>query len=1163
MIGTKVEAHDIEAVNTDGVTIYYKWINDNTELAVSYRTVSDGSGGYYIYHEYSGNVVIPESITYNGAIYNVTSIDADAFKSCSGLLSVTIPRSVVSISSGIFAFSNKLSSIIVNSDNPKYDSRDNCNAIIETNNNVLIAGCKNTTIPKDVTEIGERAFYGCNGLSSITIPASVTSIGRNAFLCSGLTSITIPNGVTSIGRSILGECSNLSSIIVDSENTKYDSRDNCNAIIETASHTLITGCKNSTIPHSVTSISEYAFGNCAGLTYIEIPDNINYIGKDAFTYSEDLLSVKIGSGVSIIETETFAGCISLKTITIGANVQEIKSRALSGCGNLETIISLNTTPPTLTRTAFQSTFWRNKYKNVIIQVPIGSFEAYQKADVWKEFPNIEESDFSNSGNYYKIDELNFPDQQFRDYLLNEPYGKDKFLTEEEIASITTLNVSNLGISDLKGIEYFTALKKLLCYKNNLTELDLSANKLLKEVDCYSNQIMGIKMDSLLASLPTLDEGEGSLYVLDATDEGNICFATQVSYAKSKGWIVYHYTGSEWQEYEGRESGILIAEENFPDEIFREYLMKQDYGKDMIITDDEIKSLTSIYINDYFYMADRAEGEITSLKGIEYFTFLESLSCIGNKLKTLDVSKNGHLTTLSCFANQLTKLDVSKNTELIEIQCGYNALTSLDLSNNTTLTSVYCVNNRLTTLYLPQNGKLTNLSCHNNKLSEIDLTNSKELTWLNCASNQFTDLDISKNTALTFLYCASNNLKNLDVSKNSALEELACMGNQLTSLDVSKNLKLKTLKCQGNKINGERMNQLIESLPIQESAFFCVIDTYFHEENICTKKQVKKAKEKGWKVMCGYDGFDSGSGPEAYHPHYTEYEGSESRDIFIDEETFPDEHFRAYLLNQSYGKDGYITEEEIGTITSINVSYGCGYISSMKGIEYFIALDTLNCSRIGLESIDVSQNVALKILSCSGNKLTSLDVSKNTALLILNCYDNPLTSLDVSNNTSLTKLYCNNNQLSILDVSNNTDLKELNCCWNQLTKLDISNNTYLNLLLFAGNIISEEAMDVLIKGLPQRTQNTSAWIGVVDLTIESEGNVCTSPQVTTAKERGWSVRAHTGNGGWSLYEGSVPSGIQGVSLDKNASASIYNLNGRRLIGTRKGINIIGGKKLLKH
>jgi len=192
-------AHDIEVQNGDGVTIYYKWINDSTELSVSYRTESNGYG------EYTGNVVIPESVTYNGVTYSVTAIGNDAFKSCSSLLSVTIPRSVVSISPGIFAFSNNLTSVIVDPRNPKYDSRDNCNAIIETATDMIIVGCKNTNIPSNIIGIGKYAFEGCLGLTSLTIPANVTSIGEYAFEgCSDLTSLTIPASVTSIGKGIFG-----------------------------------------------------------------------------------------------------------------------------------------------------------------------------------------------------------------------------------------------------------------------------------------------------------------------------------------------------------------------------------------------------------------------------------------------------------------------------------------------------------------------------------------------------------------------------------------------------------------------------------------------------------------------------------------------------------------------------------------------------------------------------------------------------------------------------------------------------------------------------------------------------------------------------------------------------------------------------------------------
>ncbi len=103
-ISANVSAHDIEAVNADGVTIYYYWINDSTELAVGFRTVSSGGGGYYIYREYTGNVVIPESVTYNGVTYSVTSIGAEAFAYCKGLVSVTIPNSVTSIGEHVFTY---------------------------------------------------------------------------------------------------------------------------------------------------------------------------------------------------------------------------------------------------------------------------------------------------------------------------------------------------------------------------------------------------------------------------------------------------------------------------------------------------------------------------------------------------------------------------------------------------------------------------------------------------------------------------------------------------------------------------------------------------------------------------------------------------------------------------------------------------------------------------------------------------------------------------------------------------------------------------------------------------------------------------------------------------------------------------------------------------
>ena len=221
----------------------------------------------------------------------LTSIGYYAFEDCAGLTSITIPASVTSIGKGAFNYCNNLATMTVAAGNPEYDSRNSCNAIIEKSTNTLIAGCKNTIIPDDVTSIGDGAFKG-SGLTTITIPANVTSIGNSAFEdCAGLTSITIPASVASIGYGAFSYCSNLATMIVEDGNPEYDSRNGCNAIIEKSTNTLIAGCKNTIIPDDVTSISQSAFVACRGLTTVTIPASVTYIGNDAFLDCEAVTDV--------------------------------------------------------------------------------------------------------------------------------------------------------------------------------------------------------------------------------------------------------------------------------------------------------------------------------------------------------------------------------------------------------------------------------------------------------------------------------------------------------------------------------------------------------------------------------------------------------------------------------------------------------------------------------------------------------------------------------------------------------------------------------------------------------------------------------------------------------------------------------------------------------
>ncbi|MBU3101771.1 MULTISPECIES: leucine-rich repeat domain-containing protein [Clostridium] len=256
----------------------------------------------------------------------------------------------------------------------------------------------------------------------------------------------------------------------------------------------------------------------------------------------------------------------------------------------------------------------------------------------------------------------------------------------------------------------------------------------------------------------------------------------------------------------------------------DYICKKNTDK---IIYSDLKNITDINLG---------YRDISSLSGIEYFTSLTTLDCNGNKLKTLDVSKNLALIDLNCSKNQLKNLDISKNIALTNLDCHNNQLTNLDVSKNTALTELDCYNNQLTNLDVNKNTELTNLDCHNNGLTNLDVSKNIELDSLVCGYNKLTILDVSKNIALISLECHSNQLTTLDVSKNTALTELGCQANQLIDLDVSKSIALDSLDCGGNQLanldvsknmgltsllcSSNRLTKLDLSNNIQITSLFC-------------------------------------------------------------------------------------------------------------------------------------------------------------------------------------------------------------------------------------------------------------------------------------------------------------------------------------------------------
>lgn len=341
-----------DAVEIDG--IYYNLITKGKVAEVAQNP-----------NNYSGSVEIPESVTYEGVNYSVTTIGASAFMNCYNLTSITIPNSITSIRACAFA-SAGIESIAIPSSVISIGSNSfsGCNNLTSVHISDLVAWCKlsfsnygadnplfyahhlylngeeikDLIIPNSITSIGNYAFYECSGLNSITIPNSVTSIGEGAFsLCSGLTSITIGDGVTSIGVNAFSYCSGLTSV---------------------------------TIPNSVVSIDNCAFMLCSNLTSVTIPNSVKNIGL-----------------------YTFSTCQKLNSITIGNGIESIGSRAFESCPELTDVYCYAKNIPNANSDVFKDSY----IEFATLHVPASVVSSYQSSEVWGDFGSI-----VSLGDYYEL-----------------------------------------------------------------------------------------------------------------------------------------------------------------------------------------------------------------------------------------------------------------------------------------------------------------------------------------------------------------------------------------------------------------------------------------------------------------------------------------------------------------------------------------------------------------------------------------------------------------------------------------------------------------------------------------------------------------------------------------------------------------------------------------
>jgi hypothetical protein len=339
---------------------------------------------------------------------SVTSIGSNAFENCGGLNSVTVENeSPVAIDENTFSNRTNATLYVPSGSKAVYETADYwkefkeivepspaisfadanvkalCVANWDTNGDGELSEAEAATVTSlgqvfkgneeitlfdelqyftGLTEIADYAFNECTKLESVILPSEVTRIGNWAFTtCNSLNTITIPASVTDIGAGAFAGCINMISMTVDTENTVYDSREDCNAIIHSSTNTVVAGCKNMTIPEGVTSIGDWALNGMGSLTSVVLPSSLTSIGTGAFSW-----------------------CWSLPSITIPANVTSIGGGAFEGCSNLTSVTVENPEPVAIEESSFSNR------ANATLYVPAGSTVAYKAADYWKEFKEIVE-----------------------------------------------------------------------------------------------------------------------------------------------------------------------------------------------------------------------------------------------------------------------------------------------------------------------------------------------------------------------------------------------------------------------------------------------------------------------------------------------------------------------------------------------------------------------------------------------------------------------------------------------------------------------------------------------------------------------------------------------------------------------------------------------------
>lgn len=600
-----------------------------------------------------------------------------------------------------------------------------------------------------------------------------------------------------------------------------------------------------------------------------------------------------------------------------------------------------------------------------------------------------------------INEANFPDEGFRNYVREFDIDDDYILSLDELSDVYSIDCSELNIKSLVGINYFFNLYSLNCQNNKLSSLELSTQSGLQVLECGNNALTSLDVSNF-PRLYSLDCNSNKLTSLDVSNNSDMSVlfthgnniaelnvtncasivslmnngeirdrGSYYAFVDPEKWDEEYFTFDkttvvtpEFKEPTPTPSPVPINKTNFPDNAFREVVTGFDTNNNKKLDSKEIDQVFELWCSG---------KDIKSLKGIAYFSKLRDLYCDGNQLTSLDLSGNKYLWTLNCSDNKLTDLDISKNADLCDFSCNNNKLTKLDISKNTNLGILNCANNNLTSLNLSANESLNTLDCSFNSLTSLDVKNNPQLYWLFTHNNKLSKLDVSKCEYIT------------GIMENGSVDD---HDTYYMFLDPE-------------KFDTERFS--------------------FDKKTVLT--------------------------PRFKMPSPT------PTPIKINKTNFPDKAFRDLIMTSEFDLDQnmMIDHREIAQILVLRCPQHD--IKSLKGVEFFTKLVEVDCSKNLLTELDLSKNTHLQILDCRMNDLTKLNISKCSELTSLNCSQNKISKLNLTKMEALNSLNCSQNQLTELDVTQNVFLDVLKCDHNKIKTLKTGDYAFITYLDCSDNAIT--------------------------------------------------------------------------------------------------------------